>query len=26
MGRGGLQKTEMPLFSQFEKAWDKIAH
>jgi|SRR5450631_244927 len=26
MGRGGLQKSEMPLFSQFEKAWDKIAH
>jgi hypothetical protein len=24
MGRGGLQKSEMPLFSQFEKAWDKI--
>jgi hypothetical protein len=24
MGRGGLQKGEMPLFSQFEKAWDKI--
>ncbi len=26
MGRGGLQKREIPLFSQFEKAWDKIAH
>jgi len=26
MGRGGLQKSEMPLFSQFEKAWDKITH
>jgi hypothetical protein len=26
MGRAGLQKGEMPLFSQFEKAWDKIAH
>jgi hypothetical protein len=26
MGRGGLQKSEMPLFSQFERAWDKIAH
>jgi hypothetical protein len=25
MGRGGLQKSEIPLFSQFEKAWDKIA-
>ena len=25
MGRGGLQQGEMPLFSQFEKAWDKIA-
>ncbi|MFZ0798194.1 MAG: hypothetical protein WB781_13790 [Candidatus Sulfotelmatobacter sp.] len=25
MGRGGLQKSEVPLFSQFEKAWDKIA-
>ncbi len=25
-GRGGLQKSEMPLFSQFEKAWDKITH
>jgi hypothetical protein len=24
MGRGGLQKSEIPLFSQFEKAWDKI--
>jgi hypothetical protein len=24
MGRGGLQKSEMPLFSQFEKAWDQI--
>jgi len=26
MGRGGLQKGEMPLFSQFEKAFDKISH
>src|SRR5208282_2487699 len=26
MGRGGLQKGEMPLVSQFEKAWDKITH
>jgi hypothetical protein len=26
MGRGGLQKREIPLFSQFEKAWDKITH
>jgi hypothetical protein len=26
MGRGGLQKSEIPLFSQFEKAWDKISH
>jgi hypothetical protein len=25
MGRGGLQKSEMPLFAQFETAWDKIA-
>ena len=25
-GRGGLQKGEMPLFSQFEKAWDQIAN
>jgi len=25
MARGGLQKGEVPLFSQFEKAWDKIA-
>jgi len=25
MGRGGLQKSELPLFSQFEKAWDKMA-
>ena len=25
MARGGLQKSEVPLFSQFEKAWDKIA-
>ena len=23
MGRGGLQKGEMPLVSQFEKAWDR---
>ncbi len=26
MGRGGLQKGEMPLVSQFEKAWDKVTH
>jgi hypothetical protein len=26
MGRGGLQKSEIPLFSQFEKAWDNITH
>ena len=26
MGRGGLQKSEIPLFSQFEKAWDQITH
>ena len=26
MGRDGLQKSEIPLFSQFEKAWDKITH
>jgi len=26
MGRGGLQKSEMPLLSQFEKAWGKIAN
>ncbi|MGO9403747.1 MAG: hypothetical protein ACLPVW_09795 [Terriglobales bacterium] len=26
MGRAGLQKGEMPLVSQFEKAWDKITH
>jgi hypothetical protein len=26
MGRGGLQKTEIPLLSQFEKAWDKITN
>lgn len=25
-GRGGLQKGEMPLFSQFEKAWAQIAN
>ena len=25
MGRGGLEKSETPLFSQFEKAWNKIA-
>jgi len=24
-GRGGLQKGEIPLFAQFELAWDKIA-
>jgi hypothetical protein len=24
MARGGLQKGEMPLVSQFEKAWDKV--
>ena len=26
MGRGGLQRSEIPLFSQFEKAWGKITH
>jgi len=26
MGRGGLQKGEIPLVSQFEKAWDKITN
>lgn len=26
MGRGGLQKGEMPLVSQFEKAFNKIKH
>jgi hypothetical protein len=26
MGRGGLQKGEMPLVSQFEKAFDKMKH
>jgi len=26
MGRGGLQKAEVPLVSQFEKAWDKTTH
>lgn len=26
MGRSGLQKGEMPLVSQFEKAFDKIKH
>lgn len=26
MGRGGLQHGEAPLVSQFEKAWDAIAH
>ncbi len=26
MGRGGLQKGEMPLVSQFEKAFDKTKH
>lgn len=25
MGRGGLEKSETPLVSQFEKAWDKVA-
>jgi len=25
MSRGGLQKSEVPLFAQFEKAWGKIA-
>jgi hypothetical protein len=25
MGRGGLQKGEVPLMSQFESAWSKIA-
>jgi hypothetical protein len=24
MGRGGLQKGEIPLFAQFEQAWDKL--
>jgi hypothetical protein len=24
MGRGGLQKGEMPLVSEFEKAWDQV--
>ena len=26
MGRGGLQKGEIPPVSQFEKAWDKVTH
>jgi hypothetical protein len=26
MGRGGLQKSEMPLFAEFEKAWDKASN
>jgi hypothetical protein len=26
MGRAGLQKGEMPLIAQFEKAWDKVLH
>ena len=26
MGRNGLQKGEMPLVSQFEKAWDGMKH
>jgi hypothetical protein len=26
MGRGGLQKGEVPFASQFEKAWEKIAN
>jgi len=26
MGRGGLQQSEIPLLSQFEKAWEKIAN
>jgi len=25
MGRGGLQKGEAPLLTQFESAWDRIA-
>jgi hypothetical protein len=25
MSRGGLQKGEVPLMSQFENAWSKIA-
>jgi hypothetical protein len=25
MGRAGLQKGEMPLLSQFEQAWNKMA-
>jgi hypothetical protein len=24
MSRGGLQKSEVPVFAQFEKAWDKM--
>jgi hypothetical protein len=24
MGRGGLEKSETPLYSQFEKAWDQM--
>ena len=26
MGRAGLQKGEVPLVSQFENAWEKVAH
>jgi hypothetical protein len=26
MARGGLQKGELPLLAQFEKAWDKATH
>ena len=26
MAQGGLQKAELPLVSQFEKAWDKMAN
>jgi len=26
MAQGGLQKGEIPLLSQFEKAWGKIAN
>jgi hypothetical protein len=26
MGRGGLQTNEMPLFSEFEKAWNKASN
>lgn len=26
MRRGDVRKNEVPLLSQFEKGWDKIAH